>query len=108
MKKKGWGSMGGVAARVVVVAVAVLLLTAGACEDRGTRDAPIDTSLQDNTSPYIINMPDGFMNLSLKCLEDTLVVVHTRTAPPVLIDDSNLCREGGPIPQADLSGGRTN
>jgi len=101
-------SKAGVAARSVVAVAAVLLLSAGACEDRGTRDAPVDTRLQDNTSPYIINMPDGFMNLSLKCLEDTLVVVHTRTASPVIVDDSALCREGGPIPQADLSGTGAN
>lgn len=75
-------------------AALALLLTAGACEDRGTVDAPIDQRLQDNQAPLIVNMPDGFMNLALKCVGSTLVAAHTRQGPPVLVAESDACAEG--------------
>ena len=81
---------------------ALLVLTAGACEDRGTIDAPIDRNLQDNQAPYIVNMPDGYMNLALKCLGDDLIVAHTRQAAPIVVADSELCGPGSQIPQVDV------
>jgi hypothetical protein len=89
---------------LVVATSALLVATAGACEERGTNDAPIDLNLQDDTAPYIINMPDGYMNLALKCIGDDLVIAHTREAAPLVVESADVCREGGPIPQADLSG----
>ena len=82
-----------------------LVLTAGACEDRGTVDAPIDRSLQDNQPPFIVNMPDGYMNLALKCLGDDLVIAHTRQASPLLVPDSDLCGPGTAVPQVGDSTG---
>ena len=81
---------------------ALLVLTAGACEDRGTIYAPIDRNLQDNQAPYIVNMPDGYMNLALKCLGDDLIVAHTRQAAPIVVADSELCGPGSQIPQVDV------
>lgn len=71
-----------------------LLLTAGACERRGTRDAPIDASKQDNQAPFIVNMPNGYMNLALKCVGDDLVIAHTRAAAPVVVADASSCAPG--------------
>lgn len=71
-----------------------ILLSAGACEDRGTVDAPIDQDLQDNQAPFIVNMPDGYMNLALKCLGRDLLVAHTRAAAPTVLPDADACAEG--------------
>ena len=95
--------MGRTTASVLAVA-AVLVATAGACEERGTNDAPINARLQDDSAPYIVNMPDGYLNLALKCIGDDLVIAHTREAAPVVVPSSDACNEGGAVPQADLSG----
>lgn len=88
---------------IVLVAIgAAVVLTAGACEDRGTRDAPIEPSLQDNQAPFIVNMPNGYMNLALKCLGDDLIVAHTRQAAPVVLQDSALCGPGSQVPHVDV------
>lgn len=88
---------------ISVGAVAVgLVLTAGACEERGTNDAPIDRSLQDDQAPFIVNMPNGYMNLALKCLGDDLIVAHTRSASPIMVPDSELCGPGSQVPQVDV------
>jgi len=81
---------------------AVVILTAGACEDRGTRDAPIDTRLQDNTAPYIVNMPDQYENLALKCLGNDLLVSHTREAPPLVVEDADACVNDSDVPRVNL------
>lgn len=91
---------------VLGVVGATVVLTAGACEDRGTVDAPIDPQLQDNQAPFIVNMPDGYLNLALKCLGDDLLVAHTRQAAPVVVPDSDLCGPGTSIPQVADSTGR--
>lgn len=84
--------------RAIVAAVvgltAFMLLGAGACEHRGTVDAPIDESLQDNQAPLIINMPDTFMNLALKCVGGDLVMAHTRNAAPTVIPGADSCKPG--------------
>ena len=90
---------------VLGVLGAVVVLTAGACEDRGTGDAPVDRSLVDDQAPFIVNMPDGFMNLALKCLGDDLIVAHTRQAAPAIVADSELCGPDSKIPQVADSAG---
>lgn len=79
---------------VGVAAGLVLSLSAGSCQRRGTRDAPIDADLQDNQAPFIVNMPDGYMNLALKCVGPDLIVAHTRAAAPVVVAGSENCAEG--------------
>lgn len=83
----------------IVYVVAVLLfcvVAAFGCanEDQGTRDAPIDANLQDNAAPLIVNGPNGFHNLALKCAAGDLLVVHTRAAAPVVVKDSSACAPG--------------
>lgn len=81
--------------RIAVVVLGLAVLGAGcASEKHGTRDAPINTSLQDNQAPFIINMPDGFMNMALKCVGTDLVIAHTRIAAPVVVPGAALCAEG--------------
>lgn len=81
---------------------ALLVLTAGSCESRGTGDAPVDTRLMDETAPYIINMPDQFMNLALKCVGDDLIVAHTREAPPLYIPDADPCINDSEVPDVNI------
>ncbi len=78
--------------------IALLAVLAVACskEERGVVDAPIDPGLQDDSAPLIVNMPDKFMNLALKCIDTTLVVSHTREAATVVIDDASLCQDDAP------------
>lgn len=83
--------------RIALTALAVpaiLGLTAASCERRGTRDAPIDTALQDNSAPFIINGPDTYHNLALKCVGADLIIVHTRQAPPVVTPNASACKSG--------------
>jgi hypothetical protein len=86
----------------IAALTAAIVLTAGACEDRGTRDAPIDTRLQDNTAPYIVNMPDQYANLALKCLGNDLLVSHTREAPPLVVEDADACVNDSDVPRVNL------
>lgn len=69
---------------------------------RGFRDAPIDQSKQDNQAPFIVNEPNLFANLALKCLGHDLLIVTTREAAPVVAPDADLCSEanaGNGIPR---------
>lgn len=66
----------------------------GAREDHGVRDAPINTDLQANLAPFIVNGPDRFHNLALMCVADDLTVTHTREAAPVVVSHSSACDPG--------------
>jgi len=79
-----------------LIPVGLLVVTLGACasETHGTKDAPIDTSLQDNQAPFIVNMPDTFHNLALKCAGGDLLISHTREGAPIVAEDNALCAEG--------------
>lgn len=78
-----------------VYTVAAILIGVGcADQDRGMRDAPINTNLQDNQAPYVVNFSDDFHNLELKCAVRDLLITHTRTAPPVVVKDSSVCEPG--------------
>lgn len=62
--------------------------------ERGTIDAPIDSTKQENSAPYIVNGPNGYHNLALKCLGADLLVTHTRQAPPIVVVGASSCRPG--------------
>ena len=62
--------------------------------ERGFRDAPVDLVLQDNVAPFIVNMPDKFANLALKCLEGDLMVSHTRNGAIVVAPNASVCLPG--------------
>ena len=84
------------AATVAVIAVLTLAgVAAGCSKDRkGLGDAPVDKNRQDDQAPYIVNMPNGFMNVALKCVAKDLLVSHTRVAAPVIVPNSSACEEG--------------
>jgi hypothetical protein len=77
-----------------VAMVLFLTLGAGACEHRGTVDAPIDQQRQDNQAPLIVNEPDQYMNFAIKCLGGDLLVAHTRNAAPVVTPNADACKPG--------------
>lgn len=83
-----------IALAVIVAPFIGLALTAGACERRGTVDAPINQGLQDNQAPLIVNEPDGYMNFALKCLGGDLLAAHTRNAAPIIVSGSTACKPG--------------
>lgn len=87
--------------------VAVGLVTgAGSCEDdyneqRGLGDAPVGKA---NDSPaYIVNMPNGYMNVAIRCVGGNGIYGHTREAAPTVIPNDPLCAEGGFYEKLDLS-----
>ena len=58
------------------------------------RRAPVDKGRQDDQAPYVVNMPNGYLNMALKCVASDLLVSHTRIAPPVVVANSSACDEG--------------
>lgn len=83
-----------VAGSVVLAGTVGLVLTAGACGSQGKIDAPVDQSKTDNQAPFIVNSPNTFQNVALKCVNNDLVATHTREAPPVIIADASACDPG--------------
>ena len=82
-------------AGVAVAALVLASIAVGCSKDRkGLGDSPVDKGRHDDQAPYIINMPNGFMNLALKCVSKDLVVSHTRQAPPVVVANAASCAEG--------------
>ena len=83
--------------RAILIPVAILAVASTACgaqAKRGYRDAPIDQRLQDNTAPYVVNSPNTFPNLTLKCVGGDLLVTTTREAAPVIGVGASACKPG--------------
>ena len=84
----------------------VLALTAGSCDvdSSGTGDAPI--SGYDDSSVFVINMPDGYPNVAVKCVGDTAIYAstHTEQRPATLKieHEDPWCEEGGFIAAKNL------
>ena len=52
-------------AGVAVAALVLASIAVGCSKDRkGLGDSPVDKGRHDDQAPYIINMPNGFMNLA--------------------------------------------
>ncbi|MCU0270468.1 MAG: hypothetical protein MUF83_17720 [Acidimicrobiales bacterium] len=69
-------------------------------DERGRGDAPIGKF---NDSPaYVVNMPDQFHNIAIRCVGGNGIYAHTREAAPTVIVDDPLCAEGGFIDQLGL------
>jgi hypothetical protein len=102
--RRNWGYLVGPAASVAFVTA--LALSAASLNDRpGRGDAPVRASLVDDQPAFIVNMPDRYFNLALKCAGRDLLVSHTREGPPVVVTDADACREGSRIPHVDLAAG---
>jgi hypothetical protein len=84
----------------IMLAAAIMLvlgLTAGSCSEKGKGDA--DVGRWDDTPAYVINMPDGFMNVAVKCDPAGFrIYAHTRPAPPLVIEDAS-CKGRTGVPQ---------
>jgi hypothetical protein len=62
---------------------------------RGKGDAPVGTS--DDSPAQILNMPDGFGNVAMKCDghgHRVFVPTHAKTDPPVTVVDDASCPGG--------------
>jgi hypothetical protein len=77
-----------------LVACGVLLLAGCASDNRATQDAPVDAALKENTAWFIVNGPNQFHNLGLKCLDGDLLVIHTREASPLVVAGASACKPG--------------
>lgn len=86
-----------VAALMIVTAVAVGT-SAASCNAKGTGDAPVEPVDKQNNAPaHIINMPDGFPNVAVKCDQGTGIYVtsHGKSdVPPVIIPNDPRCAPG--------------
>jgi hypothetical protein len=81
--------------RVLVAAIllALFLLTAGSCDEKGLGDAPVGDRLEGDRT--VIVMPDQFSNIAVVCDGPVRLYVTTRQAPPVAVPDHPAC-EGQP------------
>lgn len=83
-------------ARRLLLAAALIAATAGCSswnDQRGRGDAPVDS--YDDEPAVVINFPDKFANVAVKCLGSTGVYTSTREAPPVVVPQDAHCTEGG-------------
>jgi hypothetical protein len=81
------------------IIVLVLMITLAGCnrfnETRGRGDAPVGH--RDDTPAEIINMPDEFGNVAVKCDghgHRVYVVTHNKTDAPVTVIDDPSCPGG--------------
>lgn len=84
--------------RIILLALALAGLVLVGCTDqdeKGTGDTAVDRNLQDDQPPLILNFPNDFMNVALKCVGGDLIVTHRRNpAPPLLGVGATACRPG--------------
>lgn len=73
----------------------LLLIPLAACssynDKRGRGDAPVKQ--YDDTPAYVINMPDQFANVAIKCYGGNGVYETTREAAPVVVADDPMCNK---------------
>jgi hypothetical protein len=68
----------------------VVAMTGCAQKSNGTQDAPVNQQLTDNTPAEIINFPDKFANVAVKCdHHGHRIYSTTRQAQPVVVADSS-------------------
>jgi hypothetical protein len=67
----------------------VVLLTASSCDEKGLGDAPVGK--QDDRPAYIVNFPDTFANVAIKCANGLGIISTTREAPVQLVPDAVFC-----------------
>ncbi|MCB1018041.1 MAG: hypothetical protein KDB10_23350 [Acidimicrobiales bacterium] len=74
---------------VPVVLGAILLTTAGSCDEKGLGDAPVGERIEGPRD--IIVMPDTFANVAVVCDGPVRLYVTTREAAPVAVPDHPAC-----------------
>jgi hypothetical protein len=82
---------------IFLLVVAVFIV--GCSNDgEGRGDGPVGR--YDDSPAYIINMPDSFMNVAIKCdPAGYRIYTHTREAAPVVIADESCVGKSG-VPEA--------
>jgi len=88
-----------------VAAVAAIFTLAGCSsynDHRGKGDAPVENRKGDDTPAQVINMPDDFRNMAIKCIKgsEPWAFVNTTTDDAMLIQDPAKC--GGKVLTAPL------
>jgi hypothetical protein len=80
--------------RLAAVGTAVGVLLGGCSEyndKRGKGDAPVEDREGDDKPAVVVNFPDGFANVALKCYGGTGFVSTTREAPVQVVPDARWC-----------------
>lgn len=76
-------------------AAAIAVLTLAGCSEyndqRGKGDAPVQNREGDDKPAVVINFPNEFANVAIKCYGGTALLTTTREAAPLVIPDSSLC-----------------
>lgn len=78
----------------LLIPAAALALMAGCSEyndDRGKGDAPVEDRNGDDKPAVVLNFPDSFANVAIKCYGGTAVISTTREAPVQVIPDATIC-----------------
>lgn len=81
--------------------VATVVLVGGCAQkSNGTQDSPVDQKNTDNRPAQIINFPDGYFNVAVKCdHHGHLLYSNTRDGAQVAaIADSKTCPADWPTP----------
>lgn len=87
--------------KLIAIGAGVLLalgLTASSCDQKGLGDAHVGR--YDDSPAFVINMPDTFMNVAIKCDPAGFrIYAHTREAAPVVMKDPS-CKGKTGVPEA--------
>lgn len=80
---------------VIIALMCLLVILATGCseynDDRGRGDAPVQNREGDDKPAVVINFPDNFANVAIKCYKGTAVISTTREAPVQIVPDSVMC-----------------
>ena len=77
---------------IIALAIGIGASSCGEWNDeRGKGDAPVQDKAGDDRAAVVINMPDGFANVAIKCYAGNGLYVTTRDAPPIIIADDPNC-----------------
>lgn len=87
---------------VVAPVAALAVIVAGGCAQKakGTQDSPVDQVFTDNKPAQIINFPNHFMNVAVKCdHHGNLVYANTREgSTPIIVPAPKVCPADWPTP----------
>lgn len=79
--------------KTILATTLVVAITSLGCSgynnERGRGDAPVGE--RDDTPAQVINFPDLFMNVAMKCLGGNGIYTHTREGAPVVVANDPEC-----------------
>lgn len=81
--------------RLAAVAMLAVLLTASSCDEKGLGDAGVGNT--DDREAFVINMPDTFANVAIKCKNGIAFVSTTRDAPVQVIESADYLCDGDEV-----------